>query len=308
LNSKLLKIAIQKKGGKLHKDSVEFLNSLGYRISDFSDKLSVRTYEKDAQIFFLRSGDIPAKIAQGIIDLGIVGANTVAGKYTKLKNEKALIQIDYAARNKIAIIENLEFGFCRLVLATPQNAKIKKIKDLTSKKIATSYPEIVKTFFSNSQIKNTKIILLSGSVEIAPESGEAEAIADLVETGKTLKMHNLREIKDIFKSQALLIANPKFAKSLQGKKVCAEIKMRLQAIQSASKKKYVMLNCTSKNLLKIEKILPSANAPTVLSLAKPDEFAVHSVLTEKEFWQILPQLKNAGARDILLLNIEKLIF
>lgn len=303
----MLKIAIQKIGGRLYPDSQKFLENVGFGFTLEPGKLSTKTWDHSAQIFFLRTPDILTKIEQGILEIGILGLNLLAEEFTQRKFSPPEI-FSQKTHSQIKPVCPLEFGKCRLVLAAPKLSKIKKLADFHQKKIATSYPQLTQTFLRAHKIQPAKIITLAGSVEIAPESGEADAIADLVESGRTLATHNLQEIHEIFTSQAYLVANQKFAQTQQGQKVLAAIQTRLAALRLATDKKYLMLNCTRADLPKIEKILPAAVSPTVLPLAKKDQFAIHSVASEKEFWQTLPDLKKAGARDILLLNVEKLIY
>lgn len=306
-----LKIAIQKDGGRLTVSSKDFLEKIGFGFFDPGNKLSVVSRDGEAKIFFLRASDIAEKVSRGVVDLGIVGMNAVVGEYSKCKvkviDGEPQIVIDRAARNKVHIFADLKFGNCRLVFAVPKNSKIRKFSDLASQRIATSFPKIVKVFLGNQKIKNYKIVQMAGSVEIAPETGEADAIADLVETGRTLADHGLQEIGGILESRALVIANQKFRKSKKGKIILDELKLRIDSVEKAADKKYAMLNCRENDLAAVERALPAADAPTILPLAKKGAVAVQAVMTEKEFWTALPQLKKAGAHDILLLNVEKIV-
>ena len=306
-----LKIALQKNGGRLTEDSIKFLRSVGYGFSPVGDKLTVVSTGGEAQIFFMRAKDIPEKVYRGVVDIGIVGADVVASGYSKLEvlveNGQAKVRIDREANNKVFVFESLDFGSCRLAFASLKNSLIKGIKDLRNKRIATSYPQLVEAFLDKSGIDKYEIVDMSGSVEIAIESGEADAIADLVQTGRTLEAHNLQEIGGVFESQALIIANQKFRKSTKGKEILDNLRSRINAALLAADKKYLVLNCREKDLPKIKKIMPALEAPTILPLAKKGEFALQSVATEKEFWAVLPKLKKAGAKDILILNVEKII-
>lgn len=280
-----LKIAIQKKG-RLAEQSLKFLQSLGLDIDSSGRYLIGRCKDFPADILFLRDDDIPSFVARGNADLGFVGQNVIAESGAKVKE-----------------VKKLGFGQCRLAVAVPKNGKLRSLKNLRSVTIATEYPNLTKKFFKKMGI-TVKLAELSGSVEIAPEMGVADAIVDLVETGSTLEAHSLVSLDPpVLLSEAVLIANAKSVKS----KILMELLERVDAVLAARTKKYVMLNCQTKNLQKIEKILPALDSPTVLPLAKKNEVAVHSVATEKEFWEILPKLKKAGAKDILLLNIEKLV-
>lgn len=302
----ILKIAIQKSGGRLAAVSSEFLKSVGFGFTTIPGRLMVKTWDEAAQVFFLRSADVLEKLEKGSIELGVVGLNLLAEKFSKGALPAPQV-FGQRAHSQIKPVFPLGFGRCRLVFAAPVSSKITNLKNLKQKRIATSYPNLVRTFLRARGIKPGSIVVQRGSVEIAPESGEAEAIADLVESGRTLMTHSLREVGEIFESQAYLMANLKFANSARGKKILQGVRVRLAALKLAAEKKYVMLNCPQQKLAKIKKILPAAVSPTVLPLAKGGEFAVHSVAPEAEIWKMLPALQKAGARDILILNVEKLI-
>ncbi len=280
-----LKIAIQKKG-RLAERSVEFLRALGLDAANSGRYLIGKCKDFPADILLLRDDDIPAFVGRGNADIGIVGQNVVIESGVKVKE-----------------IAKLGFGKCRLTVAVPKRSKYKTIKSLKNATIATEYPNATKKFFKQLKVP-IQLTELAGSVEIAPEMGVADAIVDLVQTGTTLEAHDLVPLDPpILNSEVVLIANTKSAKS----KLLIELLARVEAVLAARTKKYVMLNCQTNNLKKIEKILPALDAPTVLPLAKNNEVAVHSVATEKEFWEVLPKLKQAGAKDILLLNVEKLV-
>lgn len=285
--SNRLKIALQKKG-RLSELSFDLLRKIGLSFVSNGQYLVLRCTDFPADIILLRDDDIPAFVARGSADLGIVGQNVVSESG--------------AATEEII---KLGFGFCRLAVAVPRGGKYKTLLDLKNATIATEYPNSTKKFFKKLNIP-VSLAQLSGSVEIAPEMGVSDAIVDLVDTGITLEAHNLVPLEPpVFRSEAVLVANPKLPATKQ--KLLTELVSRIKAVQAAGDKKYVMLNCKAKDLPKIEKILPAADSPTILPLAKKGEVAVHSVLTEKAFWEILPALKKAGAKDILLLNVEKLV-
>jgi ATP phosphoribosyltransferase len=282
-----LKIALQKKG-RLADESFALLRKIGLTFVANGHYLVLKCTDFPADILLLRDDDIPAFVARGSADLGIVGQNVVRESGKKVRE-----------------IAPLGFGACRLAIAVPRNSKFKKIADLKNSTIATEYPNSTKKFFRELKIP-VSLAELSGSAEIAPEMGVADAIADIVDTGTTLEAHNLIPLEPpIFRSEAILVADPKLSSAK--KKLLEDLIARIEAVQKASDKKYVVLNCSEKNLAKIEKLLPALEAPTILPLAKKGEFALQSVATEKEFWAALPRLKAAGAKDILLLNVEKIV-
>lgn len=282
-----LKIAIQKKG-RLAERSFELLNKIGLTHAGNGNYLLLKCTEFPADLLLLRDDDIPAFVARGSADLGIVGQNVLWETGAKARE-----------------VLPLGFGRCRLALAVPKKSKYKKIRDLRGTTIGTEYQNSTRKFFAKLGIK-MKLAELSGSAEIAPEMGVADAIADIVDTGTTLEAHGLVALDPpIFASEAVLIANPKLTTEKQN--LLRELTHRIAAVRAAANKKYVMLNCATKVLARVEKILPALDSPTVLPLAKKNEVAVHSVMTEQEFWKILPLLKKAGAKDILLLNVEKLV-
>ena len=282
-----LKIAIQKKG-RLSGQSLELLRKIGLKLAVNGQYLVLKCTDFPADVLLLRDDDIPAFVARGGADIGIVGQNVVIESGKKVRE-----------------VLPLGFGRCRLAIAVREKSKLKTLKQLKNKTISTEYPNSTKKFFRKLGV-NIKLAEISGSAEIAPEMGLCDAIADIVDTGITLEAHNLVPLNPpIFESQAVLIASPKL--SVVKKNILEELKNRIVAVREAGDKKYVMLNCREKNLTAVEKILPAMDAPTILPLAKKGEVAVHSVMTEKEFWDVLPKLKKAGAKDILLLNVEKLV-
>jgi len=287
MSSSRLKIAIQKKG-RLADSSFALLKKIGLASSANGQYLVLKCTDFSADILLLRDDDIPAFVARGSADVGIVGQNII------LESGK-----------KVREILPLGFGRCRLALAVPKKSKFKTIKDLRGVTIGTEYLRSVKKFFRKLNI-SIKLTEISGSAEIAPELGLCDVIADIVDTGSTLEAHSLAPLSPpIFTSEAVLVASPKL--SVTKRKLLDNLKSRIVAVQAAGEKKYVMLNCSEKNLAQIEKILPTLESPTVLPLAQKGEVAVHSVVSEKEFWTVLTKLKKFGAKDILLLNVEKII-
>lgn len=282
-----LKIALQKKG-RLAEYSFELLKKIGLRFVANGQYLLLKCPDFPADIILLRDDDIPAFVARGSADIGIVGQNVV-----------------WESGKPVKEIRPLGFGACRLAVAVPKKSKYKTLKSLKDVTIATEYPNSVKKFFRKLKVP-VKLAELSGSVEIAPEMGIADVVADIVESGTTLEAHDLVPLDPpIFQSEAVLIAGKKLATTK--KKILDDLLGRIEAVQAAGDKKYIVLNCREKDLEKIEEIMPAMEAPTILPLAKQGEFALQSVATEKEFWAALPKLKAAGAKDILLLNVEKIV-
>ncbi|MCF7846011.1 MAG: ATP phosphoribosyltransferase [Candidatus Peribacteraceae bacterium] len=285
--SSRLKIALQKKG-RLAEESFELLRKIGLNCITNGQYLVLKCPDFPADVILLRDDDIPAFVARGSADLGIVGQNVIRESGKRVKE-----------------VMPLGFGVCRLAVAVPRNSKYKTLRSLKNSVIATEYPNSTKKFFREKKIP-IKLAELSGSAEIAPEMGVADVIADIVDTGTTLEAHGLVALEPpIFRSEAVLVSNPKL--SAEKKKLLDDLIARIEAVQAAGNKKYVMLNCREKDLKKIEKLMPALEAPTILPLAKKGEFALQSVATEKEFWDALPKLKKAGAKDILLLNVEKIV-
>jgi len=281
-----LKIAIQK-SGRLYDDSVKLLKECGIEFNNSLNKLRTEAFNFPLEILFLRDDDIPQYVADKVADIGIVGENVVMEKHKDVK-----------------VLEHLGFGKCRLSIALPKGVKYNGIKSLDGKRIATSYNTILSGFLKKHKIK-AEIHEISGSVEIAPGIGLADAICDLVSSGSTLFTNGLREVETVMKSEALLIGNPLLSKQEQA--VVNKLIFRIQAVKKASKNKYILLNAPNKNLDKIISLIPGMKSPTILPLAEKGWSSVHSVLMEDEFWEVIEKLKGAGAQGILVVPIEKMI-
>lgn len=281
-----LKIAIQK-SGRLNEDSIRLLKEAGIEFNNGLNKLKAEAYNFPLEVFFLRDDDIPQYVEDGIADIGIVGENVLIEK-----------------NKKVSIVEKLGFGKCRLSIAIPKNEKYKSIKDLEGKRIATSYSVILSKFLKKNKI-NAEIHEISGSVEIAPSIGLADAICDLVSSGSTLFTNGLKETEVILKSEAVLVSNNTLSK---GKKdILEKLIFRINAVKKAKNNKYILLNAPNKNLDAICKILPGMKSPTILPLADKGWSSVHSVVNENEFWDIIEKLKAKEAQGILVVPIEKMI-
>jgi ATP phosphoribosyltransferase len=285
-NETVLRIAIQK-SGRLYEDSVQLLKECGIELRNVKDRLRTVSENFPIEVFFLRDDDIPEYVEDGVADIGVVGQNVLAEK-----------------NRKVDTVEALGFGKCRLSIAVPKAEEYKGVASLEGKRIATSYPHLVKSFLAEHKV--TAIIHeISGSVEIAPGIGLSDVIVDLVSSGGTLFMNGLKEAEIILASQAVLVAR----KNLDEEKIAILDKLlfRIRAVKKAKKSKYVLMNAPNDQLENIISLLPGMRSPTILPLAKEGWSSVHSVLSEDKFWEIIEKLKAAGAEGILVVPIEKMI-
>jgi ATP phosphoribosyltransferase len=286
MNSQKLKIALQK-SGRLSEDSMNLLKKCGIRFTNGLGKLRAETENFPLEIYFLRDDDIPEYVSDGVADIGIVGENVLA------ETEK-----------RVARIEKLDFGKCRLSLAVPKNFEYTSVKDFEGKRIATSYPNILRRFFAANDVR-TEIHTISGSVEIAPSIGLADAVCDLVSSGSTLFTNGLREVATVMNSEAVLISRPNLETDLQA--ILDKLLFRLKAVKAARQNKYILLNAPNEKLSEITNLIPGMKSPTVMPLATSGWSSVHSVINENDFWEIVENLKNAGAQGILVLSIDQMI-
>lgn len=287
LNSKNLKLAIQKQG-RLTDETLEFLRKSGLEFESYKQRLFSSCRNFPLEILYVRDDDIPDYVASGTVDLGIVGQNIL--------NEE---------RPKVKKLLNLRYGFCSLIIAVPKESEIKDIKELKGKKIATSYPESTKKFFQKNNIP-VDIVSISGSVEITPALGVAQAVVDLTSTGSTLALNDLRALTKVYDSEAVLIANEQTL--INGKKVLLEkLITRFKGVLSAKDYKYVMMNAPEDVLPKLKKITPGLKSPTISPLAKEGWISVQTVIKEDVFWETIERLKQIGATGIIVLPIEKMI-
>jgi ATP phosphoribosyltransferase len=282
----ILKLAIQKKG-RLSEKSIELINECAILFPNSTGKLVATCYNFPLEILFLRDDDIPDYVQDGVADIGIVGEN-----------------VSVESNKNVEEILKMGFGRCRLSIAVPRSYNYTSIQDLNGKSIATSYPKILQDYLDKNSIK-AEIHVISGSVEIAPSIGLADAICDIVSTGSTLLSNGLKEVEQIFQSEAIIIGN----KNLSPEKlnILDEFLFRLNAVKKAKKNKYILLNVPNENLDKVIQILPGIKSPTVLPLAKKGWSSLHSVIPEKDFWKIIQKLKDAGAEGILVMPIEQMI-
>jgi ATP phosphoribosyltransferase len=281
---KTLKIAIQK-SGRLNEKSVELLKNCGLSFENYKSSLISNVSNFPLEILFLRDDDIPEYVQDGIADLGIVGENVISET-----------GVD------VSFLQMLGFGKCTLKLAVQTHSTIEKISDLNGKSIATSYPVILKNYLDKNKI-NADIRTISGSVEIAPGLGLSDAIFDIVSTGGTLKSNGLKPFAEVMKSEAVLIGR----NGLEAEPLVIELIQRIQSVLRAKETKYVVLNAESKNLDRILELLPGVKSPTVVPLAESGWVAIHTVIPERDFWEKISLLKNAGAQGIVVMPIEKII-
>ncbi len=286
MNSQNLKIAVQK-SGRLSEDSVKLLKTCGIKLANGLGKLRSEAQNFPLEIFFLRDDDIPQYIADGVADVGIVGENVLA-----------------ESKKNIETIERLGFGKCRLSLAVPKWFAYNSIKDLDGKRIATSYPQILGDFFAAKNL-TADIHTISGSVEIAPSIGLADAICDIVSSGSTLFTNGLKEVETVMISEAVLISRKNLEDDLQT--ILDKLLFRVKAVKAAAQNKYILLNAPDAKLDEIVALLPGIKSPTVMPLAEKGWSSVHSVINENDFWEIVEILKNKGAEGILVLSIDQMI-
>ncbi len=281
-----LKIAVQK-SGRLLDGSLKLLRECGIRFNNGKDQLKVQASNFPVELYYLRNSDIPQYVFDGIADLGIIGENTVVEKQKPL--EKIL---------------PLNFSKCRLSIAVPKNTNYQDLNFLNGKKIATSYPNSLAAWLKEHNIQ-AEIHEISGSVEIAPNIGLADAICDLVSTGSTLFKNGLEEKDVLLKSQACLFANKKMPEEV--KPTFNKLIFRLKSVLAAQNNKYLLLNAPNENIEAIIGILPGMKSPTVMPLAEEGWSSIHTVIQEDRFWEIIDQLKQQGAQGILVIPIEKMI-
>lgn len=283
---KRLKIAIQK-SGRLNEDSLQLLKECGVKINSSSDALRASASGFPLDIFFLRNGDIPNYLEDGVVDIAILGENTLLESATTY-----------------SIDHKLGFSSCRLSIATPKEVKNFKLTDLNGKKIATSYPIILENFLKKEGV-TADIHTISGSVEIAPNIGLADAICDIVSSGATLFQNGLVEQNVVLQSEAVMVSSPKIDE--EARKLYNELLFRIASVLQARNFKYILLNAPNEKIPEISKILPVLKSPTVLPLAMEGWSSIHSVIEKDKFWEILAQLKAVGAEGILVVPIEKMV-
>jgi len=282
----MLRIAIQK-SGRLQEESLKLLKESGLVFSNGKDQLKTQATNFPVELLFLRDDDIPQYVEDQVADAGIVGENVMIEK--QKKNE---------------LVRRLDFAKCRLSIAIPRSETYGGISSMAGKNIATSYPTIVKQFLAKNDIE-AGIHEISGSVEIAPGIGLADAICDIVSTGSTLLSNGLKEVEVVMKSEAVLIATPNLES--EKKKILDKLLFRIQSVQSARNNKYILLNCPNDAIDKITSVIPGMKSPTIMPLGRKGWSSLHSVVDENDFWEKIDLLKSCGAEGILVIPIEKMI-
>jgi ATP phosphoribosyltransferase len=281
-----LRLAVQK-SGRLNEDSLKLLKAIGISIDNGKDQLKASARNFPLEVFFLRNGDIPQYLRDGVVDVAIIGENLIIEK-----------------GNNIDVVEKLGFSKCRVSIAVPKTSEAKSLADLAGKKIATSYPKTVEKFLAKAGVE-ANLHIINGSVEIAPNIGLADAICDIVSSGSTLFKNNLKEIEVLLKSEAVLVKSPQISKENQA--ILDKIQFRLQSVLAGRKNKYVLLNAPNNKVDEIIRILPGIKSPTILPLAQEGWSSVHSVINKNDFWDVIDELRAAGAEGILVCPIENMI-
>ncbi|WP_269235426.1 ATP phosphoribosyltransferase [Flavobacterium flavigenum] len=281
-----LKIAIQK-SGRLNEDSIQILKDCGISINNGIDQLKAEASNFPLEVLYLRNSDIPQYLIDGVVDLAIVGDNLLVEK-----------------GKGIEVVQKLGFSKCKVSVAVPKTFEYNSVQDLAGLRIATSYPNTVNEYFGSFGL-TVDIHQISGSVEIAPNIGLADAIVDIVSSGSTLFKNNLKEVEVILKSEAVLAVSPKVSPEIQ--KHIDTLKFRIQSVLRARNSKYILMNVPNDKIDEIGRILPVLRSPTVLPLAEEGWSSVHSVIDKDTFWDVIDQLKEAGAEGILVCPIEKMV-
>ena len=281
-----LKIAIQK-SGRLNEDSLKLLKDIGVSIDNGKDQLKASARNFPLEVFYLRNGDIPQYLKDGIVDAAIIGENVLIEK-----------------GNNIPVIEKLGFSKCKVSIALPKSASYTSIKDLQGKRIATSYPNTVNQFLKENKV-DAQLHIINGSVEIAPNIGLADAIVDIVSSGSTLFKNGLKEVEVLLQSEAVLAVSPLISE--ENKKTLNKLQFRLQSVLKGRQNKYVLLNAPNDKIEAIINILPGMNSPSILPLAKTGWSSLHSVINKNDFWEVVDELRNNGAEGILVCPIENMV-
>jgi len=281
-----LKIAIQK-SGRLNQDSLKLLKDCGIDINNGRDQLKVVVQNFPLEILYLRNSDIPQYLEDGVVDIAIVGENLLIEK-----------------QKRVEIVEKLGFSKCNVSLAIPKEVKSNDLSYFNGKKIATSYPNTLQTYLNKKNI-NAEIHVISGSVEIAPNIGLAEGVCDIVSSGSTLFKNGLRETEVILKSEAVLAKSNTL--SIEKQAILNRLVFRIQSVLRAKNTKYILMNVPNDKIDEVSDILPVLKSPTLLPLAEKGWSSLHSVIEESKFWDVIDELKNAGAEGILIVPIDKIV-
>lgn len=281
-----LKIAIQK-SGRLYEESLQLLKDCGIFVNNGKDQLKVSVDNFPMEIMYLRNSDIPQYLEDGVVDIAIVGENLLAEK-----------------QKNIEIIQSLGFSKCRVSIAVPKEVETDDINYFQGKKIATSYPNTLKNFLQKNNI-SAEIHVISGSVEIAPNIGLADGICDIVSSGSTLFKNGLRETVTILKSEAVLAKTAQLNNDKE--KILEKFLFRIQSVLRAKNSKYILMNVPNEKISEVSNVLPVLKSPTVIPLAEEGWSSIHSVIDEERFWEVIDELKEKGAQDILIIPIDKMV-
>lgn len=283
---KKIRIAIQK-SGRLNEDSLQILKDCGISIDNGKDQLKASSRNFPMEVFYLRNGDIPQYLRDGVVDIAIIGENVLIEK-----------------GQDIIVAEKLGFSKCKVSLAVPKSVKYQSVKDFEGKRIATSYPNTVENYLKEKGVK-AELHIINGSVEIAPNIGLADAICDIVSSGSTLFKNNLKEVEVMLQSEAVLAVSPEISED--NRRLLEKLQFRIQSVLRARQSKYVLLNAPNEKLKDIIALLPGMRSPTVLPLADEGWSSVHTVINKDKFWEVIQELKDAGAEGILVCPIEKMV-
>ncbi|RCW90744.1 ATP phosphoribosyltransferase [Winogradskyella arenosi] len=281
-----LKIAVQK-SGRLNEDSMKILKEIGISVDNGKDQLKASARNFPLEVFYLRNGDIPQYLRDGVVDAAIIGENVLIEKGNDLK-----------------IVERLGFSKCKVSIAVPKSSELKSLKDLDGKRIATSYPNTVNQFLEKAGV-NANLHIINGSVEIAPNIGLADGICDIVSSGSTLFKNGLKEVEVLLKSEAVLATSPKISDENQA--LIDKLQFRLKSVLKGRESKYILLNAPNDKLDDIIGILPGMNSPSILPLAREGWSSMHSVIDKNDFWNVIDELKANGAEGILVCPIENMV-
>ena len=281
-----IRIAIQK-SGRLNEESLQILKDCGISIDNGKDQLKASSRNFPLEVFYLRNGDIPQYLRDGVVDIAIIGENVLIEK-----------------GEDIAIAEKLGFSKCKVSLAVPKSVKYASVQDFEGKRIATSYPNTVRQYLKKQGV-NADLHIITGSVEIAPNIGLADAICDIVSSGSTLFKNNLKEVEVMLTSEAVLAVSTQISE--ERKEILKRIQFRIRSVLQARQFKYVLLNAPNEKLDEILNLLPGMRSPTVLPLAEENWSSVHTVINKDQFWEVIHELKKAGAEGILVCPIEKMV-
>ena len=283
---KKIRIAVQK-SGRLHDDSLQLLKDAGISVDNGKEQLKAASRNFPLEVFYLRNGDIPQYLRDGVVDIAIIGENVLIEK-----------------GEDITTAEKLGFSKCRVSLAVPKSFKYTGLSDLEGKKIATSYPNTINSFLAEKGI-SAELHIINGSVEIAPNIGLADAVCDIVSSGSTLFKNNLKEVEVLLKSEAVLAVSPLISE--ERNEILNKLQFRIQSVLRARRSKYILLNIPNDKLDAVIRLLPGMRSPTVLPLAEKGWSSIHTVIEEERFWEVINELKQNGAEGILVAPIEKMV-